>query len=131
MESNLNISNMSELDNILNAERVLNKNSTWNKLDKSSKLQKFKEYCEDSNHIDKKDLFETLSEGLETGKLQKMKDVTYDRENGKIIDIPMLSHVNGKYHIKTEKRISTSKSLPVKSKLKNTKKKKYKIDNKE
>jgi hypothetical protein len=136
MESNLNISNMNELDNILNAERMINNNSTWNKLDKSSKLCKLQEFCnhynnEGSNDDNKEHLYMILSEALDAGKLQKIKDVIYDKEKGEIINIPMLSSMNNRYVLKSEKRVSTSRSLPIKSNLKNTKKKKYKIDNKD
>ena len=126
--------NIDDLENKLDAERILNNKSSWSKLDKSTKLQKIKTFCnvyEVSSSSERELLYDVLKTALEQNKLQKIKDVVYDIEKQEIKEIPALIKNSDKFYIKNEKRISTSKSLPVKSKTQNTKKKKHKIDNKD
>jgi hypothetical protein len=124
---------MKQIDSILDNERQINNKSSWNKLDKSTKINKLKLFsdnynCDDS---DREKLFITLCNALEQNKLQKIKEVIYDIDKEIIITIPTLMYINNKFIIKNEKRVSASKSLPIKNKLHNTKKNKYKIDNKD
>lgn len=84
------------LDDFLKRETAINKLEQWTKLDKTLKISKLREYA-----IRVKDRYELTND--ETEKLQtylifclerkyfmKMKDVNYERENGKITDIPNL-----------------------------------------
>jgi hypothetical protein len=126
--------NINDLENKLDAERISNHKSSWSKLDKSTKLQKIQSFCKEyniPNDIEREKLFNVLKTALEQNKLQKIKDVNYDIETQVITDIPVLMYNDNNYYIKSEKRVSTSKSLPIKNKKLNTKKKKYKIDNKD
>ena len=126
--------NIDDLENKLDAERILNNKSSWSKLDKSTKLQKIKNFCNVYDVTSDKErelLYDVLKTALEQNKLQKIKDVNYDVDNQEIKDIPVLLKNSERFYIKNEKRISTSRSLPVKNKLHNTKKKKHKIDNKD
>tara|TARA_X000000950_G_C13322998_1_gene421396 strand:- start:79 stop:483 length:405 start_codon:yes stop_codon:yes gene_type:complete len=126
--------NINDLENKLDAERTLNNKSSWSKLDKSTKLQKIKIFCNSydvSSNSEKELLYTVLKTALEQNKLQKIKNVVYDIDKQEIKDIPVLIKNSDKFYIKNEKRISTSKSLPVKNKTHNTKKKKHKIDNKD
>lgn len=135
--NNDNINNnsltMKQIDNLLDNERLLNNKSTWNKLDKSTKISKLKIFSSnyDCTNDDKKKLFDILFKALDQNKLQKIKDVVYDVDKQEIISIPTLTFTNNKFIVKNEKRISTSKSLPIKNKVHSTKKNKYKIDNKD
>ncbi len=124
---------ISELESKLNAERILNNNSTWSKLDKSTKINKLLLFANKYNccESDKIKLIDCLKKALEQNKLQKIKEVVYNIDKNEIIDIPALLYIDGTFILKNEKRISTTKSLPVKNKCHNTKKKKHKIDNKE
>jgi len=127
---------MKQIDSILDNERQLNSKSSWNKLDKSTKINKFKDFCNNYNceNNEREKLFIALCKALEQNKLQKIKEVVYDIDEEVIISIPTLTYVNNKFIIKNEKRVSTSKSLPIKNKQHSTKKNKHnkdKIDNKD
>jgi hypothetical protein len=122
------VENMSNLDQFLEGERKSSSNEAWIKLDKTSKLQKFNEfsksYCEKNNHEDKdKDsLVLFLHTNLDRKRLLKAKEVIYDKESGKITEIPSLMYNSSsrKFTLKrSEKRQSTLKSLaPKKSRVK-------------
>lgn len=84
------------LDDFLKRETAMNKLEQWTKLDKTVKISKLQEYA-----IRLNERYELTND--ESGKLRtylifclerkyfmKMKDVSYDRENGAIIDIPNL-----------------------------------------
>ena len=61
-------------------------------------------------------LMNFMKDCLERKKLQKVKDVLYDKETGQIKDIPSLSYNKQTKHFtlkNLEKRISTLKSLPL------------------
>jgi hypothetical protein len=128
-----NFTSMKELDALLNNERIVNNGSTWNKLDKSKKIQKMQFFCETQFQDDetRATVLEILTRAIDNGRLSKVKDVTYNISNQTITEIPSLAQVEGNYILKQEKRISASKSLPSKTRLNHTKKKKLKIDNKD
>ena len=128
-----NFTSMKELDALLNNERIVNNGSTWNKLDKSKKIQKMQFFCENQFQDDetRATVLEILTRAIDNGRLSKVKDVTYNISNQTITEIPSLAQVEGNYILKQEKRISASKSLPSKTRLNHTKKKKLKIDNKD
>lgn len=128
-----NFKTMKELNAILNEERSANNNSTWNKLDKSKKLQKIHQFCEYRFHDDKirNMVLDILIKAIDNNRLSKVKEVIYDITTQTITDIPSLTEVGGEYVLKQEKRVSASKSLPLKTRLNHTKKKKLKIDNKD
>lgn len=121
---------ISELDKLLDTERHQNNKSSWSKLDKSTKLHKLKFFCDEYDSPDntKEQLYKTLMKALDQNKLQKIKDVVYDTEKEKITSIPSLVMNERRiFAIKSDKRLSTSRSLPKSG----TKKKKIKIDNKD
>jgi hypothetical protein len=114
-EENMNI------DFILENEKQTNKQDTWTKLDKTVKTQKlhiFSEKYGRDNSLPVKDV-KTLktffTECLDKNKLQKTKDVIYDKELGIIQSIPALFfNTNTRlYTLKNmdSKRVSTIKSL--------------------
>ena len=101
--------NIDDLENKLDAERILNNKSSWSKLDKSTKLQKIKTFCnvyEVSSSSERELLYDVLKTALEQNKLQKIKDVVYDIEKQEIKEIPVLIKTSEKFYIKNEKRIS-------------------------
>lgn len=125
---------MSNLEKFLEKEKTTNLNEPWTKLDKTIKTQKIiqfaEDYIEDNKLLasDKKPLVDYLKDCLSKKKLARVKDVNYDKENGKIIDIPLLifNKQSRAFTLKrSEKRPSTLKSLPVgkRSVLKTSKKK--------
>ena len=97
-----------------------NKNKTWSKLDKMSKIQKLKEYTtaySEQHKLSsprKNQLQKYLRECLDRRKLNRVKDVIYDKETGEIKDIPGLSWNTNvlRFTFKSrEKKDSTMKNL--------------------
>lgn len=116
--------NYNSIDMILETEKRNNKLDTWNKLDKTGKIVKLHAFAEKygkTNNMPAKEikmmkLF--FIECLEKMKLQKAKDVVYNKENGEITSIPSL-HFNTTNHkftlkIMDTKRVSTLKCLTPK-----------------
>ena len=113
-------SKKANIDLFLEKESNLNKHESWNKLDKTDKIKQLTEYVETSAKmfsLNEQEIVEYktyLIESLDKKKLQHVKDVQYDNQTGKIINIPCL-HFNTtsrKFTFKrNEKRASTSKSL--------------------
>jgi hypothetical protein len=112
------------IDQILEKEKQHNKTETWNKLDKTVKIQKLHQFAEKygKEHAfpmkDIKALKNFFLDCLEKSKLQKAKDVIYDKEKREITSIPAL-HFNTATHnftlkIIDSKRVSTLKSLTPK-----------------
>lgn len=122
------VENMSNLDIFLNDEKQTVTNEPWIKLDKTTKLQKFKEYVElnykEETTDEKNSLYRVLAINLDRKKLLKAKDVLYDKDTGVITSIPVLQFnpTTKKFTLKRcEKRQSTLKSLaPKKNRIKKT-----------
>jgi hypothetical protein len=116
--------NMNAIDKLLENEKQKNKCDTWNKLDKTVKTQKLhafaEKYGKDHNYSakDVKMLKTFFTSCLEQSKLQKTKDVVYDKDSGEIISIPALffNSVSHSFTLKIidTKRVSTLKSLTPK-----------------
>lgn len=123
--------NYNLIDAMLEKEKQHNKTETWNKLDKTVKIQKLHCFAEKygkthSIPIKEIKLLKTFFvECLEKSKLNKAKDVIYDKTTHEIISIPSL-HFNTTNHnftlkIMDTKRVSTLKSLtPKRTSIKNT-----------
>ena len=102
----------------------------WRKLTRSNKLLKLQSFAEEykkQNDLSEEEyelMIQFLTDALEKKKLQRIKDIIYDKQTGIIRDIPGLVFVKQKKHftfrIVNEKRVSTLKSLGPKksSKLK-------------
>ena len=113
-----------QLDSLLEKEKQQNKSDTWNKLDKTVKIQKLHIFAEKygkDNSLPVKDiksLKSFFSESLNKNKLQKTKDVIYDKEKGIVQSIPALFFNVGNrlFTLKNLdiKRVSTLKSLTPK-----------------
>lgn len=114
---------LSNLEIFLENEKNNNINEPWCKLDKTLKTKKLLEFVEiykNDNHLDNEEeklLINFLKDCLDRKKLQRVKDVIYDKTNGYVKDIPALSYnkLNKHFTLKNlEKRISTLKSLAPK-----------------
>ena len=122
------LSDISDINNLLEMEKQNNKNESWNKLDKSMKIQKLHGFAEKygrENSLPMK-IIKTLkvffSDCLDNNKLSKSKDVIYDREKHEITSIPLLTmNANKNFTLRqNEKRQSTIKSLtPKRTTVKN------------
>jgi len=119
-----NAMNYNIIDTLLEKEKLHNKTEAWNKLDKTIKIQKLHIFAEKygkDNNLPVKDIKSLKSffiDCLEKNKLQKTKDVNYDKEKREIISIPALffnvSNRNFTLKILDAKRVSTLKSLTPK-----------------
>jgi hypothetical protein len=112
------------IETMLEKEKQHNKTETWNKLDKTIKIQKLHQFAEKygkDNSLpakDTKSLKAFFIDCLEKNKLQKTKDVIYDKERREITAIHALhfNQVNRNFTLKImdAKRVSTLKSLTPK-----------------
>ena len=110
-----------DIDKLLETEKQHNKADAWNKLDKTVKIQKLHGFAEKygkENTLPMKDikaLKHFFSGSLEKNKLQKTKEVIYDKEKGIILSIPSLffNIQQRSFTLKQidAKRVSTIKSL--------------------
>ena len=124
--------NMNNLENFLENEKMTNKAEPWAKLDKTVKIQKLLAYAElyakekEYTEEEKNNLIKFLKDSLDRKKLQRVKDVIYDKISGEVKEIPGLIYNKSNNHFTLRnldtKRVSTLKSLPpkkVKGTLKN------------
>lgn len=114
---------LSNLDKFLENEKNNNVNEPWCKLNKTIKTKKIQEYVEvykQQNNLNDEEsdiLFLFLKDCIDRKKLQRVKDVLYDKENGNIKEIPALCYVKSNKHFtlkNIDKRVSTLKSLAPK-----------------
>jgi hypothetical protein len=117
------------LDKFLENEKNSSENEPWCKLNKTIKIKKLTEYVTNiykiQHELDDSEcdiLISFLKDSLDRKKLQRIKDVLYDKENGIIKEIPALTYVRTTKHFtlkNIEKRVSTLKSLPQSKSSKN------------
>jgi hypothetical protein len=115
---------LSNLDKFLENEKNNNVNEPWCKLNKTVKTKKMQEYVEkykEENNLSDKEtdlLLTFLKDCLDRKKLQRVKDVIYDKENGMVKEIPALCYIKTSKHFTLKnmdnKRVSTLKSLAPK-----------------
>ena len=122
-----NANNIFNLDIFLENEKTNNISEPWCKLNKPLKMLKIQDYVnvyKTTNNLSDEDaellnLF--LKDCIERKKLQRVKDVIYDKETGIIKDIPALCYIKLKKHFTLKnmdaKRVSTLKSLAPKKTL--------------
>jgi hypothetical protein len=115
--------NLLNLDKFLEDDKNNNQNDPWSKLDKTAKTKKLLAFAE--MYAKEKDFTEEeiqifhafLKDCLDRKRLQRVKDVEYDRTTGEVKMIHALSYnkINRHFTIKNiDKRVSTLKSLPPK-----------------
>jgi len=112
------------IDHILEKETQKNKTESWNKLNKTMKIQKLNHYAEkyatDHKYSERElgNLKTFFLESLERGKLQKTKEVIYDKDQQQIEEIPGLFYHQHNHNFTLKiidtKRVSTLKSLTPK-----------------
>ena len=114
---------LSNLDKFLEDEKNNNVNEPWCKLNKTIKTKKILEFVEkyksekNLDQEEEKALLMFLKDCLDRKKLQRVKDVVYDKTNGSIKEIPALSYIKANKHFtlkNMDKRVSTLKSLAPK-----------------
>jgi len=125
------------INDFLDRERANNKKETWNRLDKTIKLEKLQDFCtryaSDNGlaQIKNDQLSQYLINCLERKRFERVKDVNYDKENQTIKSITNLFYnkQSNRFTLKrSEKRVSTIKSLGLGKKKNNSKTKKIIIE---
>lgn len=112
---------LNAIDRILEKETNRNKTDSWNRLDKTIKLRKLNAYAEHygrEHGLSSKDVRSMQAffiESLEKNKLQRTKEVIYNKDTHEIQSIPALHYNATNRHftlrITDTKRVSTLKSL--------------------
>jgi len=125
--------NLSNLDKFLENEKNNNINEPWCKLNKTIKTKKIQDFIDiykienELSEDETNSLTSFLNECLDRKKLQRVKDVIYDKELGVIKQIPALCYIKANKHFtlkNIDKRISTLKSLAPKKTTQGTIRKK-------
>ena len=112
--------NLSNLDKFLEDEKNVNQNEPWCKLNKTIKTKKLIDFVDTYKDLDDEEkalLITFFKDSLERKKLQRVKDVVYDKVNGQIKEIPALTYIKASKHFtlkNMDKRVSTLKSLAPK-----------------
>lgn len=111
------------IEDILEKEAIQNRKESWTRMDKTTKAQKIAEFANkysEENGLDadeKEKLCNFLIESLDKKKLQRVKDVIYDKKTMNITSIPGLQYIKPTKHFTLkicDKRVSTLKSLTPK-----------------
>lgn len=123
VENKITQVDVNELDELLEKEKQRNKWEIWTKLDKMIRVQKLHEFAEryGKEHSmpvkEIKSLKAFFKSCLDKNKLNKSKDVVYNKEQRVIVSVPALhfNQVTKNFTLKLmDKRVSTLKSLTPK-----------------
>lgn len=122
---NKSSNDLSDIDNFLEKEKIFNSNEPWSKLDKTAKIRKliaFSEKYKEENQLSDEEharLIAFFKDCLDKKKLQRLKDVIYNKDIGEIIEIPalILNKTSNNFTLKNiDKRVSTIRGLTPKKK---------------
>ena len=114
---------ISNLDKFLELEKTNNSNEPWCKLNKTMKTKKLIDFVtiyvneNQMTNEEGKILIAFLKESMDRKKLQRVKDVIYDKVTGIVKEIPALCYTKATKHFtlkNIDKRLSTLKSLAPK-----------------
>jgi hypothetical protein len=115
---------MDNIDAFLESEKKYNKTESWLKIDKTIKIQKLHDYADkygiehSLNPTEIESLKNVFNVSLDTNKLNKAKDVIYNKSESIITSIPALyfNTTSNRFTLKNtdSKRVSTVKSLTPK-----------------
>lgn len=118
-------SDLANLDRFLENEKITNSTEPWSKLDKTAKLRKlaiFAESYKQEHKLSEEEyshLIDFFKDCLDKKRLQRVKDVNYNKDTGEIKDIPALHFNKPTNHFtlkNIDKRVSTLKGLTPKKK---------------
>jgi hypothetical protein len=122
---NKSSSDLANLDKFLENEKNTNSIEPWSKLDKTAKLKKliiFSDNYKTENNLTELEYNKMVAffrDCLDKKRLQRVKDVVYNKETGEIKDIPALVFNKPTTHFtlkNVDKRVSTLKGLAPKKK---------------
>ena len=120
IHNNAHVSDTTCIERLLEEEMKINKNVAWARLDKGDKIKKLNEYaelyCSDGKNevTDVVLLKQYLITALERNRLQKVREVKYNKETETIEHIPGLvfNSVTRRFTLnRSDKRVSTTLSL--------------------
>ena len=107
-------SDLANLDKFLENEKITNSNEPWSKLDKTAKIKKLIIFADiykilnNLTDIEYDQLIVFFRDCLDKKKLQRVKDIIYNKDTGEIKDIPALFYNKPSNHFK---RQGTAKNL--------------------
>jgi hypothetical protein len=116
---------LANLDKFLENEKINNAGEPWSKLDKTAKIKKltvFADKYKEQNNLSQPEYQQLITffrDCLDKKKLQRVKDVNYNKETGEIKDIPALHFNKPSTHFtlkNVDKRVSTLRGLAPKKK---------------
>ena len=116
-------SDLANLDKFLENEKITNSNEPWSKLDKTAKIKKLIIFADiykilnNLTDIEYEQLIVFFRDCLDKKKLQRVKDIIYNKDTGEIKDIPALFYNKPSNHFtlkNIDKRVSTLKGLTPK-----------------
>ena len=97
---NKSSSELASLDKFLENEKITNSVEPWSKLDKTAKIRKLAIFADNYRVVNNltdteyEQLMAFFRDCLDKKKLQRVKDVNYNKETGEIKDIPALLLAN-------------------------------------
>jgi len=124
-EKSLN-SKINNFQTQLENEKNNNANEPWSKLDKTAKIKKLSIFADsykstnDLSDYEHQELITFFKDCLDRKKLQRVKDVIYNKETGEIKDVPALYYNKPTNHFtlkNLDKRVSTLRGLTPKKKI--------------
>ena len=117
-----NVSNNEKITTFLESESYANKQESWTKLDKTQKIIRLNNYVNnilrEKYNLSENEISNTkkyLQKCIERKNLQKTKEITYNKQDNFIENIPYLQFIETSRTFilkKDEKHISTVKCLP-------------------
>jgi hypothetical protein len=123
-----NVSNDEKITTFLESESHANKQESWTKLDKTQKLMRLNNYVDnflrEKHNLSENEVNTTkkyLQKCIERKNLQKTKEITYNKQENFIENIPYLQFIESSRTFilkKDDKHISTVKCLPPEKKTK-------------
>ena len=122
---NKSTTDLANLDKFLENEKINNAGEPWSKLDKTAKIKKltvFADKYKEQNNLSQPEYQQLITffrDCLDKKKLQRVKDVNYNKETGEIKDIPALHFNKPSTHFtlkNVDKRVSTLRGLAPKKK---------------
>ena len=123
--NNKSATNLSSLDKFLENEKNNNAIEPWSKLDKTVKTKKLLAFAEKYRSEqglsdgEYSKLVAFFKDCLDKKRLQRVKDVVYDKDTGEIKEVPALHFNKPTIHFtlkNMDKRVSTTRSLAPKKK---------------
>ena len=112
---------LSMIDNFLESEKATNNTEQWCKLNKSVRLEKLTQFASEyaeKNGFSSEDetlLIQFFRDCLDKKKLNKVKDVVYNKVTGNITDVPLLVFNKTSKSFTLKKVVKNSTTLKVRS----------------